>query len=113
MSDKINVEAILKKHSNNVSKQDGKLNGRENLTVNEAKAAIKEIVEAVIDKCAENASLNGRRYNAKTRELKDITEEIGGGCYWEGHPEDQPLPDLEIEINKQSILNIKKEIEYE
>ena len=75
--------------------------------------AIKNIIGAVILKCAEEASLNGRTYNSKTKELKDITNEIGGDCYWDGHPEDQPYPDLTIEINKNSIINVEKMINYE
>ena len=61
MSDKINVEAILEKH------------GVMDVCIGMAKNAVKEIVEAVIDKCAEK---------------------------------------VEFENLDESILNVKKQIEY-
>lgn len=101
---KIKVEEILKKHCGLKY---------EELTEQQVKTAIKEIVEAVLDKAAEEVTLKGRTYNAKTKEIKDITDEIGGDSYWDGHPEDQPYPDLSIEVDKQSILDINKEVDYE
>lgn len=82
MNDKINVCAILAKHMTQKGDR-----GEENL------AAIKEIVEAVIDKCAEEAT------------AKIETE-------WDGNTGSEYPNDYAV-INKESILNIKKEIEYE
>lgn len=81
MTEKINIEAILAKHGvefgnmyNNPSKEDGL-------------AAIKEIVEQVIEKCAEKAELM----------LK-----------YPWVPEEK-----ELELDKESILDVKQLIEYE
>lgn len=106
---KIKVEEILKRHE--VITSAGDSSG--GVWKSDVMAAIKEIVEAVLDKAAEEVTLKGRTYNAKTKEIKDITDEIGGDSYWDGHPEDQPYPDLSIEVDKQSILDIKKEVDYE
>ena len=78
MSDKINVEKILGK--------DGWYWQTHDDDKPAVKRAIKEIVEAVIDKCAENAKLG--------------ETEHGLEAGWKF-------------VDKKSILNIKKEIEYE
>lgn len=74
---KINVEKILLKHCGNWSSID-----RE-----EAREAIKEIVKAVVDKCADEAKIEYRYWNVK---------EAGEAPF----------------IDKQSILAVKEEVDY-
>lgn len=74
---KINVEGILEKHTG--------LKGLTSLS-DALKSAIKEIVEAVIDKCSEEAEVDFR---------------------------DAPCVDMRYKIDKKSILNVKKMISYE
>jgi hypothetical protein len=57
-----------------------------------------------LELAAKNAKLKGYRYNAITQQSSQIE---GEDCYWEGHPEDQPCPDLTIEVDKESILKLK------
>lgn len=87
MSDKINVEAILNKYS--IAKFGEPDKGKStHLNHDTVKAAIKEIVEAVIDKCT------------KEGRIKCLNQE--------------PCSECEYHIlDKESILSIKKEIEYE
>lgn len=52
---------------------------------------------------ADNALLKTRHYDA----IKDeITLEMSEDIYWEDHPEDQKLPSLQVEIDKESILKL-------
>lgn len=81
MSDKINVPAILDKYGWKETYND---------SPSGLQAAIKEIIEAVIDKCAAYAETK-----------KEIEYSDGIGSY-----------EVQV-IDKESILNIKKEIEYE
>jgi len=60
-------------------------------------------VEAALKAASEQVNLIARHYNAKTEET--TFEPCEGDVYWEGHPEDQSIPDLTIEVDKQSILN--------
>ncbi len=79
MKNKINIEKILKKHeylSRVVT--DGRVDEKGAI-----KAAIKEIVEVVIDKCAEEALVDG--------------DEDGYTRY----------------VNKESIRQVKQQIDYE
>lgn len=97
----INVEEILSKHHfhfeplKNAFATDGK-NGSQ---YERMKAAIKEIIETVVDKCAQEAELlsNGE----KCDKVYSI----------EKH--DHFYHDVHITVDKQSILNVKKMINYE
>lgn len=100
MSDKINIPAILAKHI--TQKGDPE---------EENYAAIKEIVEAVIDKCAKGAKIDNisswseasYATSSKTRKkFETKTHNRNGSVSYE-----------EYIINEQSILKIKEEIEYE
>lgn len=85
MSERINVEAILKKHTKSNPFYNGMpASGPEKST--DYKAAIKEIVELAIDKCKENASY----------ELTAPWEE-----------------GVDREIDKNSIEQVKQLIDYE
>lgn len=74
MSNEINIEDIL---NNNGAEWMGEMNRVRYISVRNAKVAIKEIIEAVIDKCADKA------------------------------------PTSFNDNSKNSILNIKKEIDYD
>lgn len=82
MSDKISVERMLDKHELDLEHTTASF--RIKVT-----AAIKEIVEAVVDKCAE-------KVKTKSIEKYDNHE-----TYYENH------------IDKQSILQVKQMINYE
>lgn len=87
----LSINEMLSKHSKNVNTKISagySLSGKELLTVTEAKAAIKEIVEKVINKCAEEA---------KTKLEYDKSK--GFGEYMQA-------------IDKESILNVKTQINY-
>lgn len=74
--DNINIDEVLSKHSKNVNTKISagySLSGKELLTVTEAKAAIKEIVEAVIDKCAEEADIIQDGYFNSDRGYEDLS----------------------------------------
>lgn len=79
----IDIDKILKKH-NWKSLRFGK---------EAMKIAIKEIVEAVVDKCAEEA---------KTEDMGGVVIDHDGDSVWSSH---------EV-IDKESILNVKKMINY-
>jgi len=83
--EKINVDEILKKHTTTNPQENWERNGKFEIT--NYKSAIKEIAEAVIDKCAEQVT-------TKTVDAGFSTSE------WE-------------EVDKESILKIKQEIDYE
>lgn len=110
MSNKINInqEFALKVRTGRI---EGKL--QKYVLYNDFKKVLKRVIDNVVDRCVDEASLKGREYNANKDEITDITAEIGGSCYWHGHPEDQPIPDLTVEVDKSSILKIKEQIEYE
>lgn len=79
---KINIEQIINKHTKFTPISDTEYNSYVNY-----KAAIKEIVEAVVDKCAEKFVIN---------QLESWGHKTG-----------------ETEIDKDSILKVKQEIDYE
>jgi hypothetical protein len=83
---KINVEKILKKHGLEKPDENSKL--VERIDYKLIKVAIKEIVKAVVDKCAEEATTKG---------------------YYTGINDE---PDYDI-VDKESILKVKQEINYE
>lgn len=87
--DNINIQAIIGKHSPLLA---AALEHNKPTEINpeNVKAAIKEIVEAVIDKCAEEADI-----------IQDGYFNSDGG-----------YEDLSI-INKESILAVKNQINYE
>lgn len=100
-TEKINIEAILNKHGvefgnmyNNPSKE-------------ESLAAIKEIVEQVIEKCTEEAEAK----DLMAPNCDDHTP-YWGACISCGKYDN---PDIVIgsEVDKESILNVKQLIEYE
>ena len=64
-----------------------------------AKMKVKEALEAAVDK----VNLVAQHYNPRIDLI--TTEDCGGDCYWEDRPEDQPIPDLEVTVEKDSILN--------
>lgn len=76
----INIEAILSKFPSRDEKE-------EYLLKSDVKAAIKEIVEAVVDKCAEEASLTDESFHSMQ----------------EGSI---------MQIDKESILKVKEMISY-
>lgn len=87
--DNINISEILSKHSKNVNTKISagySLSGKELLTVTEAKAAIKEIVEKVINKCAEEALTieSGRGFAAETIVDKDSIIEVKNQINYDG-----------------------------
>lgn len=86
MSDKINIQAILAKHPlvmpSGVAIGQAALLGQTNWT-----AAIKEIVEAVVDKCAEEAEA-----------IEGYNTGFSGNA---------------ASVDKQSILNVKNMINYD
>lgn len=95
-TEKINIEAILAKHCESTEfftqilmKNSGRFTGEYDDTTHQLKAAIKEIVEQVIEKCAEVAELKFYPYNA--------CPECG---------REDPS------VDKSSILNVKQLIEY-
>lgn len=83
MSERINIEAILKK---NIAITYDKVMSKD--TKNNLKAAIKEIVELAIDKAANNAEL----------------ETISSTYMWK---------DGTQQVDKRSILQVKQLIDYE
>ena len=83
MSVKINIEAILKKNVISIAAK-----GFNNFN-DKVRQAIKEIVEAVVDKCAEEAK------------TKSIEKYDNHETYYENH------------LDKKSILNVKQMISYE
>ncbi len=100
MANNINVEAILKPRliyniGDGIPSEptEAQPKGRKlpnMMHINDVKAAIKEIVEAVIDKCAEKAKTRGFAI--------DDGSDSGGTA---------------IGVDKDSILNVKKMISYE
>ncbi len=85
MSDKINIEAYFKKYSNLYQFEEG--SPEYLIDKEDFKAAIKEIIETVIERCAENAEIHTEFFDEK----------------------DNPI----YQINRQSILNVKTMINYE
>ncbi len=79
----INIEEILEKHHGLNSDEDG----YDIFYLNEIKAAIKEIIEAVIDKCAEKAEA-----------IEGWNTGFSGSA---------------SSIDKESILNVKNLINYD
>lgn len=93
----INIEAIIASKSNNIQTKLSagyKLGGKETLTLTEAKLAIKEIVEAVIGKCAEEARIHQIGLYGSANRF-----EIDNG-------------EITIVADKDSILNVKEMIDY-
>lgn len=84
----INIEKIIHNHTGILSIRCGEPTRQAYLS------AIKEIVEAVVDKCAEEA---------ETEDIGGIVLDHDGDSIWSSH---------EI-VNKKSILNVKQQIEYE
>lgn len=113
MSDRINVEEILRKHSINfeVLKKVANRDGKGGTEYDRLQAAIKEIVEAVVNRVEEGVRLKVFKYNHKSGKVDDCSES-DGDVYWESHPEDQPYPDLQVQIDKDSILQVKQLIDY-
>jgi len=99
MSDKINVEEILRKHIPLLADSLKQANG----TASKLQAAIKEIVEVVVDKCAEN--VNTTIYYGNDPDTKDDKY-----VFMYDNPNG---PYEHICIDKQSILNVKQQVEYE
>jgi hypothetical protein len=107
--DNINISEMLSKYSKNVNTKISagySLSGKELLTVTEAKAAIKEIVEAVVDKCAVEAESK----DVKVPACDDHTP-YRGACVSCGRY-DNPDVIISSEVDKHSILNIKTQINY-
>jgi len=83
----IDINEILSKYSEHYGQFNNHLSGREIMLVKEVKIAIKEIVEKVLGQAAENALL--------TQYIVDLRTE-----------------QYEKEVNKQSILDTIKQIEF-
>lgn len=100
--DNINIQAIIGKHSPLLA---AALEHNKPTEINpeNVKAAIKEIVEAVIDKCNQKSLLSLTDYHT----MKKATVEE----YTCGLKNNEPA--LVIEVDKQSILAVKKRINYE
>lgn len=111
--DKINVEEILKRHfragDRTFSRAFFECSFICDPPVNERRmrAAIKEIVEAVVDKCAEEA----RTKDIISPSCNDHTP-YWGACVSCGRI-DNPDIITESEIDKESILQIKQMIDYD
>lgn len=86
MTDKINIEEIFKKYANLYQFEEG--DPEYLLDKEDFKAAIKEIVEAVVDKCAEEVKLTEFGYEA----MQEYSSKA---------------------IDKQCILNVKTLVVYE
>lgn len=99
--DKINIEDILSKHG---VVWETKIEGEESqlsADLSDVKAAIKEIVELVIDKCAKEA---------KIKDSKDrVRADLPTGSSFKTTEVLVPV----MIIDKDSILNVKKMIDYE
>lgn len=85
MNDKINIKGILKKHTSINSEESWGRNGKFEIT--NYKAAIKEIVEAAIDKCANEAEA-----------IEGYNTGFSGSA---------------ASVDKESILKVKEMIDYE
>lgn len=100
---KINVDDILEKMGG-TDHFAGPVYGEFAYSPKVVKAAIKEIISQVVDRCAEVGRM--QRINEKTSELIDndieyVFEYNGNG------------PDCEISVDKQSILDVKNMVDYE
>ena len=89
MSDTINIQEILNKHC-------GK-HRFDSMEIEDISSAIKEIVEAVVDKCAEEC---------KTVTTDSCTGELYRNTVPSGY-------DVHESVDKESILQVKQMINYE
>lgn len=106
MPDKISINSILLKHLKPINyaciEHDLK-------AIPLIKAAFKEALEAAIDKCAENFKLSVvdlDRKNQPKESTRYLDDEYRG---YEGYNEDPIL----VTVDKQSILDVKKMINYD
>lgn len=99
--DNINIQAIIGKHSPLLA---AALEHNKSTEINpeNVKAAIKEIIEAVINKCAEEAGIKVQGQNNYNQEDYEYTTQ-SHSC----------REDEYIQIDKESILAIKTQINYE
>ena len=93
MNNIIDIEEILNKHSMNLEVLKTVVNrdGKGGTEYDRLQVAIKEIVEAVVDKCAEEAEVD---------------------YFLEGHPEDSGYACIHS-VDSNSILKVKKLVKYE
>ena len=93
MNNIIDIEEILNKHSMNLEVLKTVVNrdGKGGTEYDRLQVAIKEIVEAVVDKCAEEAEVD---------------------YFLEAHPEDSGYACIHS-VDSNSILKVKKLVKYE
>jgi hypothetical protein len=101
MTEKINVEAILNKHG---IIEGHTLHSNPNDINKELKTAIKEILEAVVDKCAESSLLLVTPYDQEEYTNTNIKSDWANKEHIDG---------FEVDVSQQSILQVKQQIDYE
>jgi len=94
----INIQDYLKKYSNLYQFEEGIPEFL--LDEDDFKSALKEILEVVIDKCAEKAE------TMLVDNISKIRHEYRNKMPPSGY-------DLDTEVDKESILNVKNQIDYE
>ncbi len=105
--DNINIDDIINKYDKIfIQGVDGESYDRYAISIDNVKAAIKEIIEAVIDKCAVEAESK----DVKVPACDDHTP-YRGACVSCGRY-DNPDVIISSEVDKHSILNIKTQINY-
>jgi len=101
----INIETIIASKASNIQTKLSagyKLGGNETLTLSQAKAAIKEIVEAVIEKCWQKSRIEVRGIH--NREINFEAEDVNT----------LTLKDeaVFVDVKESSILKVKEMISY-